>query len=705
LTRTVNRSGARLGWLDYLLTAIGSVLAIYSAGMSIDTPEIGFFCAGLIVLGTLCSYTVKVFAGSSKLVRLDGPMYAIAAIGAIYFAAPLMGLLPVGGFPSQLSAAGGLCWMLVFGSFLSWGDGTLLFQAVPGIALFGLVGCYDTYRNVIFAFFGFLICLCTGFARAHGREMLRQAAESGYFDRAGIRFDPNAPEQSTELFDTIRKGPWRWVAGPEWALLSAMAVVLISLLGAPVIQMSVQGVAGFASIRLPNTRRNGPTSATVSQELSGSTMVGQGPVAGLTKQPVYEAKLDHVRYLRSHVYIDYTGKGWSGHAGLPPDYIGSLDEFTLTQLMDPSKVTFSEAARVVTRTFALPGEFDPSDVTDAHLQATPEGTYVSSEPIELGRFISGTSLEARDPSTSSTAIHPTPTILEPFLSTQFADQSVLDAALSVTRDCKTDRARADAIMRWIVSQAQYNANIAPTPEGSDPVAYFLFESHQGYCDLFASSMTLMARAAGIPARFVSGYLPDEQTSIDGNYIVRDTDYHDWSELFFKDVGWVVYDPTSLATVVKGGEVQIKNPNTAAFSALGWVINVAIAGFVGSAIWLIWRGRKRPAVVEESRRSEVDEIYVSFARTLRSFTGRRRLLSETPSEYLSQTRFALNGAFEKAEGITRKFEGALYAPGRVTDETLAELRSDLRELKKMLRAEKKAAKSRPKAPTPEESTSP
>ncbi len=61
-----------------------------------------------------------------------------------------------------------------------WRDSTLLFQAVPGIAIFGYVGTWDTYRYAPFMFFGFLLCFATLFARAHARDMMMRARESGY---------------------------------------------------------------------------------------------------------------------------------------------------------------------------------------------------------------------------------------------------------------------------------------------------------------------------------------------------------------------------------------------------------------------------------------------------------------------------------------------------------------------------------------------
>src|SRR5471030_1778248 len=109
--------------------------------------------------------------------------YSAAIIAAIFESNELRLIMPEGGFPREMVAAGWLSWMLILGSFATWQDSTLLFQAIPALALFGLIGCYDTFRGVTLAFFAFLICLATLFARAHGREMLRKASESGYFTR------------------------------------------------------------------------------------------------------------------------------------------------------------------------------------------------------------------------------------------------------------------------------------------------------------------------------------------------------------------------------------------------------------------------------------------------------------------------------------------------------------------------------------------
>ncbi len=71
---------------------------------------------------------------------------------------------------------------------------------------------------------------------------------------------------------------------------------------------------------------------------------------------------------------------------------------------------------------------------------------------------------------------------------------------------------------------------------------FLFKTKRGYCEHYASAFTLLMRAAGVPARIVTGYQGGE---VNGDYLlVRQADAHAWSEIWIKGRGWLRVDPTS-----------------------------------------------------------------------------------------------------------------------------------------------------------------
>ena len=86
-------------------------------------------------------------------------------------------------------------------------------------------------------------------------------------------------------------------------------------------------------------------------------------------------------------------------------------------------------------------------------------------------------------------------------------------------------------------------DLSPGEPDGDPVLYFLTKSQKGHCEYFASSMTLLLRSLGIPARMVGGYLEGEWNSLGQYYLVRQSDAHTWVEVWVENRGWVVFDPT------------------------------------------------------------------------------------------------------------------------------------------------------------------
>ncbi|HAE37914.1 MAG TPA: hypothetical protein DCG57_04645 [Candidatus Riflebacteria bacterium] len=100
-------------------------------------------------------------------------------------------------------------------------------------------------------------------------------------------------------------------------------------------------------------------------------------------------------------------------------------------------------------------------------------------------------------------------------------------------------------MRYLRSQFEYSLEQREL-EGIDPVEDFLFASKEGSCEHFASSMVLLLRAMGIPARPVGGYTMGEWNDIGGFYTVRQRHAHAWVEVFFPRSGWIPFDPTPTA---------------------------------------------------------------------------------------------------------------------------------------------------------------
>jgi transglutaminase-like putative cysteine protease len=115
-----------------------------------------------------------------------------------------------------------------------------------------------------------------------------------------------------------------------------------------------------------------------------------------------------------------------------------------------------------------------------------------------------------------------------------------EVAAEVTADADTPYQKAVAVERYLESEKSYSLSVQ-RPDG-DVAEAFLFDMDAGYCVYYATTMTVMLRSQGVPARFVVGYTAGE--SVEGDsYVVRGLDSHAWVQVYFPDVGWVNFDPT------------------------------------------------------------------------------------------------------------------------------------------------------------------
>jgi hypothetical protein len=100
-----------------------------------------------------------------------------------------------------------------------------------------------------------------------------------------------------------------------------------------------------------------------------------------------------------------------------------------------------------------------------------------------------------------------------------------------------------AMNDYLRENYRYDLSIPPQREEMDAVEYFLFEQKRGYCEQFGSSLAVMARSLGIPARIATGYAPGQYNPFTGLYEVRASDAHAWVEVYFPGYGWSTFDPT------------------------------------------------------------------------------------------------------------------------------------------------------------------
>ncbi len=107
----------------------------------------------------------------------------------------------------------------------------------------------------------------------------------------------------------------------------------------------------------------------------------------------------------------------------------------------------------------------------------------------------------------------------------------------------------------------------PILQDQDGMDDFLFNTRAGFCEHYATAFVLLMRAAGLPARVITGYLGGERHP-DGYWIVRQGDAHAWAEIWLDGLGWVRIDPTASVAPerIEGGAAAAVPSNAAQLPA-------------------------------------------------------------------------------------------------------------------------------------------
>jgi transglutaminase-like putative cysteine protease len=183
----------------------------------------------------------------------------------------------------------------------------------------------------------------------------------------------------------------------------------------------------------------------------------------------------------------------------------------------------------------------------------------------------------------------------------------------------------------------YNLDLPEPPAGRDLVDYFLFELQEGYCDYYASSMVVMARAVGVPARLATGYAQGTYDPANRRWVVTEQNGHSWVEVYFDGLGWIEFEPTgglpALQRPGEAGEPNLSLPPQPAMPRRWWQrVPWPLAGLailaLGLVLFIAWLWRPHRA----ARR--LDLVLDRYARLLHWGTrlGHPLRDGQTPHEY-------------------------------------------------------------------------
>lgn len=117
-------------------------------------------------------------------------------------------------------------------------------------------------------------------------------------------------------------------------------------------------------------------------------------------------------------------------------------------------------------------------------------------------------------------------------------------AMELRGTVNSDTAYVAAVLEYL-RKGGFQYTLEPPRLGPDSVDDFLFGTRLGFCGHYASAFASLMRAAGVPARVVTGYLGGEWNPIGRYFIVRQSDAHSWTEVWLDGRGWTRVDPTGV----------------------------------------------------------------------------------------------------------------------------------------------------------------
>jgi len=123
-----------------------------------------------------------------------------------------------------------------------------------------------------------------------------------------------------------------------------------------------------------------------------------------------------------------------------------------------------------------------------------------------------------------------------------SNERTVEFAQKLRAESIDDREYLNKILQRFREQ-EYYYTLSPPRLGDDSIDKFLFDTKQGFCEHYASAFAVLARAAGIPSRVVTGYLGGEPNPLSDYWIVRQSDAHAWTEVWI-DRQWLRVDPTA-----------------------------------------------------------------------------------------------------------------------------------------------------------------
>ncbi|MBT0961495.1 transglutaminase TgpA family protein [Denitromonas iodatirespirans] len=284
------------------------------------------------------------------------------------------------------------------------------------------------------------------------------------------------------------------------------------------------------------------------------------------------------RYWRGPVLVDFDGRRWTA----PPPRTASQPAYTPRGTAYDYVLTL-EAHN---RRWLLALDYPGAGIADALYTDTL--TVLARQPVHQRMRYAATAYPDSPVGTDLAAGQLIPALALP------ASGNPRTRALGETLRQRHGQPEAvvTAAIDWL-RQAGLMYTLRPPRLGLDTADAFLFDTRQGFCEHFASAFVVLMRAAGVPARVVTGYQGGEINPFDNTLVVRQSDAHAWAEVWLAGEGWRRIDPTAAAAPLRiDGGLAAALPDDAALPLLlrpdlGWLKTLRDRWeFLGNA-WNQW----------------------------------------------------------------------------------------------------------------------
>ena len=271
---------------------------------------------------------------------------------------------------------------------------------------------------------------------------------------------------------------------------------------------------------------------------------------------------DPTQYLITEAFSTYDGvDNWTRGQTADQSFAPGQQQpgSTLAYHLDTYKITFDAAPAGGERFILSPGtsasSFSIPSIAQVSSATHEPVTWLSQQPIGVGGgytttgYVSSATVNQlgavpypAQAQENGQTVYPQ-VILDQYLNTDTAINPVIaTTAQTVTKGAPNMYQAAVALQDYLRTFT-YNAHNPNPPANEDATVWFL-QRKEGFCTFFASAMALMGRSLGMPTRIVSGYTNGSYDAKSQSFVVKGTQAHTWTQVYFAQYGWINFEPTA-----------------------------------------------------------------------------------------------------------------------------------------------------------------